>query len=372
MEFTVSKPELMRELTVALNAVEAKTTIPILSNMLLEATAEGEIQITSTDLEISIRTSCTARVAEPGACTLPARKLYDYVKLLPESEVKFKSLENHWVAVSCGRSRTKSVGMSKDNFPQLPQFPEDNIYEMSRTVLRGLIARTSFAITNEPSRFSINGALLILTPNSVAMVATDGHRMAHCENELEIPAGVTEKVLTVIPKKALIALSALLDSTDNDVITLCKDERMLFFQVGGRLLTSVQLAANFPSYDRVLPKNNNKTVVLNTLDLNSSVLRCAQYADERTRAVRMSLVNKELKFTARSTSSGDSEDSIPVEYVGEPMEIGFNAEYIVDFLKAVGTSEIRLDLKDSLSAAQMRPAEGDDYNYRYILMPTRL
>ena len=178
MEITVSKFELLRELTATQGVVERKTTIPILSNYLFEA-AEGKLLLTATDLDLSLRTSCNAKVKKEGSCTIPARKLHDYVKLLPDADITIKLLENHWVSIRCGRSNTKMVGMAKSNFPSLPVFPTAGAVKIPGQVLRGLIARTCFAISSEESRYTLNGALMLLKPESITMVATDGHRLAH-------------------------------------------------------------------------------------------------------------------------------------------------------------------------------------------------
>src|SRR5271156_6184413 len=184
LEITVSRAELLRELTAAQSVVERKTTIPILSNFLFEATqAEGgdRLTITATDLDQSLRTSCAAKVKKAGACTIPARKLYDYIKLLPDGEISIKLLENHWVQIRSGRSNTKMVGMARANYPQVPEFPSIAATSIPLASLHTLIARTIFAISNEESRYTLNGALLILKAESLAMVATDGHRLSLVE-----------------------------------------------------------------------------------------------------------------------------------------------------------------------------------------------
>jgi DNA polymerase-3 subunit beta len=350
MEITVSKVELLRELTATQGVVERKTTIPILSNYLFEA-AEGKLFLTATDLDLSLRTSFDVKVKKEGSCTIPARKLYDYVKLLPDADITIKLLDNHWVSIRCGRSNTKMVGMAKSNFPSLPVFPTAGVVKIPGQVLRGLIARTSFAIS---------------------MVATDGHRLAHCERTGEKFEGVSGEMKTLVPKKAMDELKSLLDAEDADTVEFAKDDSTLFFRIGSRLLTSRQLTGQFPNFEAVLPKDNSKIIVLNSADLNSAILRVAQFADERSRAVRLKLEKGEVKLSASSTEAGESEDSIEAPYDGETLTIGFNAAYLVEFLKAAGTSEVRLELKDSQSAGQLRPAEGDDYKYRYIVMPMRI
>jgi DNA polymerase III subunit beta len=370
MEITVSKFELLRELTATQGVVERKTTIPILSNYLFEA-AGDKLSLTATDLDLSLRTSCNAKVKKDGACTIPARKLYDYVKLLPDADITIRLLENHWVSIRCGRSNTKMVGMTRSNFPGLPVFPSAGVIKIPAAVLRSMIAKTGFAIANEESRYTLNGALMVLKPESITMVATDGHRLAHVERAGEKFEGVSGEMKTLVPKKAMDELKSLLDS-DVETIDFAKDESTLFFRVGPRLLTSRQLTGQFPNYEAVLPKDISKSIALHGEELGAAIARVAQFADERSRAVRLRLEKGELKISASSTETGESEDSIEVAYDGEPIAIGFNAQYLMDFIKATGSCEVKLELKDAQSAGQLRPAEGEDYKYRYIVMPMRI
>jgi DNA polymerase-3 subunit beta len=370
MEITVSKFELLRELTATQGVVERKTTIPILSNYLLEA-AGDKLSLTATDLDLSLRTSCNAKVKKEGACTIPARKLYDYVRLLPDAEITIRLLENHWVSIRCGRSNTKMVGMARSNFPGLPVFPSAGVIKIAAAVLRSMIAKTGFAIASEESRYTLNGALMVLKPESITMVATDGHRLAHVERTGEKFEGVSGEMKTLIPKKAMDELKSLLDS-EAETIDFAKDESTLFFRVGPRLLTSRQLTGQFPNYEAVLPKDVSKSITLQGEELGAAIARVAQFADERSRAVRLRLEKGELKLSASSTETGESEDTIEIAYDGEPMQIGFNAQYLIDFIKATGSREVKLELKDAQSAGQLRPAEGEDYKYRYIVMPMRI
>ena len=259
MEITISKVELLRELSATQGVVERKTTIPILSNYLFEAGGD-RLSLTATDLDLSLRTSCTAKVKKEGSCTIPARKLHDYVKLLPDADITIKLLENHWVSIRCGRSNTKMVGMARSNFPSLPAFPTAGVVQIPAQVLRAMIARTGFAIANEESRYTLNGALMVLKPESITMVATDGHRLAHVERNGEKFEGVSGELKTLVPKKAMDELKSLVDATNVETIEFAKDESTLFFRIGPRLLTSRQLTGPFPNFKAVLPKDNNRSV----------------------------------------------------------------------------------------------------------------
>src|SRR6476469_9863789 len=270
MEITVSKAELLRELSATQGVVERKTTIPILSNYLFEA-AGDRLSLTATDLDLSLRTSCNAKVKKEGSCTIPARKLHDYVQLLPDADITIRLLENHWVSIRCGRSNTKMVRMARSNFPSLPVFPTAGVVNIPAQVLRGMIARTSFAIANEESRYTLNGALMVLKPESITMVATDGHRLAHVERAGEKFEGVSGELKTLIPKKAMDELRSLLDATDVETIEFAKDDSTLFFRIGQRLLTSRQLTGQFPNFEAVLPKDNNRIIALHAEDLGSAI-----------------------------------------------------------------------------------------------------
>ena len=371
MEINVSKFELLRELTATQGVVERKTTIPILSNFLFEA-GNDRLTITATDLDLSLRTSCAAKVKREGACTIPARKLYDYVKLLPDGDIAIKLLENHWVNIRSGRSDTKMVGMARANFPGLPTFPSTGVVKVPAQTLRSMIGRTIFAISSEESRYTLNGGLMVLKPESITMVATDGHRLAHIEKVGE-QFEVSGENRTLIPKKAMSELYSLLQNSEADFIEFAKDESTLFFRIGERLLTSRQLTGQFPNYEAVLPRETGKAVVVHGGDLNTAIQRVAQFADERSRAIRMKLEKNELKISSSSTDAGESEDSLETAYTGDPLAIGFNSEYLLDFLKA-SNGDVRLEFKDAQSAGQMRPEDaGDDgFKYRYVVMPMRI
>jgi len=291
---------------------------------------------------------------------------------LPDADITIKLLENHWVSIRCGRSNTKMVGMARSNFPTLAVFPTAGVIKIPVLVLRNMIAKTGFAIASEESRYTLNGALMVLKPESITMVATDGHRLAHIERNGEKFDGVSGEMKTLVPKKAMDELKSLLDSTDAEVVEFAKDESTLFFRIGQRLLTSRQLTGQFPNYEAVLPKDNSKSIALHGDELGAAIARVAQFADERSRAVRLKLEKGELKLSASSTEAGESEDSLEIDYNGDVVTIGFNAQYLIDFLKAVGAGDVKLELKDAQSAGQLRPAEGEDYKYRYIVMPMRI
>ena len=373
MEISVSRQELLRELTATQSVVERKTTIPILSNFLLEA-FDDRLTITATDLDQSIEASCGAKVKKPGSCTVPARKLYDYIRLLPDGDISVKLMENHWVQIRSGRSNTKMVGMARANFPQVAPFPNTGVTRIPTLSLKGLIGRTIFAISNEESRYTLNGALLILKAESLTMVATDGHRLAHVEKTNELLENITGEKKTLIPRKALSELQSLLASTDEEFLEFSDDDHTLFFRIGHRVLTTRKLTGQFPNYEAVLPRDNNKFAIIRGEELMGSIQRVAQFADERSGAIKIRLEQNELKISSSSTDSGESEDTIETPYSFDALIVGFNSAYLIDFLKAVGgDGEVRLEFKDAQSAGQMRPEDPEsEFKYRYIIMPMRI
>jgi DNA polymerase-3 subunit beta len=371
MEFTVSKSDLVRELNLSQGVVEKKTTIPILSNVLVEASGD-RIQLTATDLELGIRCSCPARVQKPGAGTIPARRLLDYVRLLPEADVSVKLQENQWASLLCGRSRTRIAGMSRESFPELPEMPE-KVADIPVSVLGSMIAKTIFAISNEESRFTLNGALLLLKSKSITMVATDGHRLSMIEHEIELP-DVAGSYRALLPRKAMGEIQKLAaEAAPDSLLTFAGDDNHLFFQLGDRLLMSRKLTGNFPDFERVLPKDQPHQVSLSREELRGAIERVSQFADERSRAIRLRLGPGEANVHSSISETGESEESIPIDYDGETVEIGFNAQYLLDFLRVVGQDQVLLRFKDPNSAGELRPG-GDDtgYSYRYVVMPMRI
>jgi DNA polymerase-3 subunit beta len=371
MEFTVSKADLVRELSLSQGVVEKKTTIPILSNVLIEA-AGDRIVLTATDLELGIRCSCPAEVRREGAGTIPARRLLDYVRLLPDASIAVKFAENHWASLSCGRSRTRIAGMAQESFPELPVMPTP-IAEVPIGVLAAMIGRTIFAISMEESRFTLNGALLVLHPDRLVMVATDGHRLSLTETPMEFP-GISSPYRVLLPKKAMQEIQKLAQEAEPEAkFEFAGDENHLFFRLGERLLISRKLTGNFPDYERVLPKENPHSVKLGRDEFQASIERVAQFSDERSHAIRIKVSEGEIKLYSSLSETGESEDSIPTVYEGPDVEAGYNASYLVDFLRATSVGEVVFHFRDPASAGELRPGgESLDYVYRYVVMPMRI
>jgi DNA polymerase-3 subunit beta len=371
MEFTVNKADLVRELNLSQGVVEKKATIPILSNILVEA-SEDRLTLTATDLELGIRSATAAKVKTAGVGTIPAKRLLDYVRLLPDSEIQIKFSDTHWASLTCGRSRSRIAGMSRESYPELPEMPEAAT-QISLPALTSLIQKTIFSISNEDSRFTLNGALLQVQDGGMTMVATDGHRLALAHQPGSASEAPPSKAL--LPRKAMVELLKIAaEVTGEDVkIDYAADDNHLFFRLGDRLLMSRKLTGNFPDYERVLPRSHAHSITMNREELRGTIERVAQFADERTRAIKVQLADNEAKVHSSLSETGESEESLGVEYIGPTVEIGFNAQYLLEFLRAVPEPEVSFHFKDGQSAGELRPA-GDAlaYEYRYVVMPMRI
>jgi DNA polymerase-3 subunit beta len=369
MKFSLSKSALLKELNLLQGVVEKKNTIPILSNILIETMGESLISLVATDLDVSLQTECAADVTHPGALVLQARRLFDIVRFLPDSEINFAKEENDWVRISCGSSEFKIVGQAREHFPTTPRSNQAGLAIPAR-ILNSLISRTIYAITQEESRYALNGALLILAEGKLQMVATDGHRLALAAAQLDAAPEDYELKIN-IPRKALNELLKLTAGSE-ETLQFAEDDNHLFFKLGHRQLTSRMLSGQFPNYELVLPKNNDKSVPINSEKITQAIRRAALMADERSHAVKFDLSNGRLNITSQSADVGEAKEVIPVDYSGDDLNIGFNAQYLLDFLAVVGTDEVAFDFKDDQSPALLKPRGDEQYDYRYVVMPMRL
>jgi DNA polymerase-3 subunit beta len=370
MEFTVRKFDLLQELTLIQGVVERKTTIPILANVLVRAES-GELGIAATDLEIGLKSVCPSKTTVPGVITLPAKRLYEIVRALPDKEIKFKRGEANWVTVTCGSSRFRIAGLPQEDFPTLPE-RRSAVTKIPADVLAKLITQTIFAISTEDSKYTLSGALLLLKPNSITMVATDGHRLAHVERTENL-RDVSEEIKILVPKKAMAELLRIISETsDADQIGFSRDDNHLFFDMGKRLLISRMLTGQFPNYEAVLPRNNDRTVTINREEIASAIKRVAILSDERSRTVKIALSNAAMEITASHSDLGEAHETLEVDYDKEDLQVGFNYQYLLDFLTTADEPEVSFEFKDSESAAQLRTQPPGDYNYRYVVMPMRI
>src|SRR3989440_4465926 len=322
MEFTVKKFDLLEELTLIQGVVERKTTIPILANVLLRAEG-GELRIAATDLEIGLKSVCVSKTTVPGTMTLPAKRLYEIIRALPDKEIKFKRGEANWVTVTCGSSRFRIAGLPQDDFPTLPE-PKAAVGKIPAGVLAKLITRTIFAISTEDSKYTLSGALLLLKPGSITMVATDGHRLAHVE-KAEAMEDVREEIKVIVPRKAMAELIRIIsEAADAESVGLSRDDNHLFFNMGKRLLISRMLTGQFPNYEAVLPRNNECIVTVNREEIAAAIKRVAILSDERSRTIKLALSNGALEITASHSELGDAHETLEVDYSRDDLQVGFN------------------------------------------------
>jgi DNA polymerase-3 subunit beta len=369
MQFVVSKQNLQRELAYVQGVVEKKNTIPVLSNILIESVGENNIRLTGTDLDVTIRCDMDAEVSTAGSICVQARKLFEIARLLPDAPVTFKKESNDWVTVTCDKTKFKMVGVSKDAFPEVPS-SKSTPTKLSAEIIKSFIDKTIFAITQEESRYTLSGAKFIMDETGAKMVTTDGHRLAYVERK-GISSNGSEAIDTLIPRKTLAELTKLTAGFEGE-ISFGLDNNHIFFEVGPRLLVSRMLYGQFPNYDMVMPKNNDKSVQFDCGLLNSAVRRVALMSDERSHAIRFHLEPNQLVISSQNAEEGEASETIQAEYSGEDTDIGFNAQYLLEFLNVIGEGAVAFEFKDGNSQAQLRPAEGGDYDYKYVVMPMRL
>lgn len=370
MEFVVNQNSLKEELGFVQGIVERKNTIPVLSNIVIESVGENAIRFLGTDLDVTIRCETEAEIKTRGAICVQARKLFDIVRLLPDAPVKFKRDENDWVRVECGRYSGRLAGVSREQFPEVPSFKSASLH-LPAELFRNFIRHTSFAITQEQSRFTLGGAKFILNDTGAKMVTTDGHRLALIETK-NIGSKPDAEIDVLIPKKTLSELIKLAENHEGD-IAFGEDANHLYFEVGSRLLISRKLTGQFPNYEMVLPKSNDKIAHFDAQEFSDALRRVAQTADDRTRAVRLEFGNGVLKMNASSAEEGESVEEVTTDYNGEETVVGFNSQYLQDVFNVIRDGKISFEFKDGNAQAQMRPImEEANYDYRYIVMPMRV
>jgi len=404
MEFKIKQSVLKEELGFIQGVVERKTTIPVLSNILIESIGEKEIRIVGTDLDCTIRCDAEADIIQPGSICVQARKLFDIVRALDSGDVHFKKEDNEWVTLKAGRANYRLAGVSKDQFPEIPNFKSTPM-RLPAEVFGFFVRNTAFAITNEQSRFTLSGAKFIIGDGVARMVTTDGHRLAYVERAIDDKEGVMD---TLIPKKALTELVKL--SRGAGDVAFGEDTNHIYFETEGRLLITRKLTGQFPNYEMVMPKDNDKTAIFDLDEMNRAVRRMALIADERNRSIRLTVREGEIEVTAQSSEQGEGSEVVQADYKGEEMQLGFNHQYLLEFLQNVGSAEmiaaeaqsapaeaaasedsssptaaataparegrtpvkIAFEFKDPNAQTQMSIAGETTYDYKYIVMPLRI
>ncbi len=368
MDFVTTRENLLRELQAMQGIVEKKSTIPILSNILIDASSD-RLELLATDLEVGIRTTCEAAVAKPGSVTLSARRLFDIVRLLPDAEVRLKSEDAHWVSITCQKSRFRIVGLPREDFPVMPEFDFAKGIAIERPLLADMIGKVIFAITTDESRYQINGTLMIVNKKHLTMVATDGHRLAFVSGRLE-KGSSEDKIELILPRKAVQELSKIGEG-EEEVIFGQKDNHV-FFKIGKTILVSTIVPGKFPEYEKVIPEGNDKLLKLDGATFADAVRRVSLLSSERSRAVKFALAKGTVEISSNNPEVGEASESLEVDYSGPALEVGFNARYLIDFLQAMGPGPLIMAVKDEATQGLLRPVGLEGRDYRYVVMPMRL
>jgi DNA polymerase III subunit beta len=370
MELVVRKNDLLRELQLFQGIVERKNTIPILANVLMDAKGD-ELALLATDLEVGLRSKCAATITKGGSVTLPAKKFYEIVKSLPDTDIRIADDKNG-VKIAADRFESRMQTLPREDFPSLPEPGGAATAALARSAVKEMVAKTSFAITGEDTRYFLNGALFVLRPGDMSLVATDGHRLALVNMTRDGGVNAAAEVKAILPKKTLGELGRLLMEGDGGDISYERGENHLFFDAGGRLLISRMIDGQFPAYERVIPKGNDKHIEFERDRLTNAVKRVQILSNERSRAVKIQIDKGKVEITSSSPDIGEARETLPVDYSGSSMQICFNAQYVIDFLAAVTTDIVSLDLKDEVSQAVMKPVGAEGYDYTYVIMPMRV
>ena len=368
MEIVVRKNDLLKELSLLQGIVERKNTIPILANVLLDATKDG-ISLLATDLDVALRSKCDATVVKPGTLTLPAKKLFEIVNALPDTEIRIQEDKGgKSVTITADRFESRMQTLPASEFPTPASETDTAVASLPGSALKRMISHTRFAITSEDTRYFLNGAQLVLAPDSMSMVATDAHRLAFVR-VMESP-GKAAKSEVLLPRKTLNEVARLIDGADS--IEFSQGENHLFFRAGSRLLISRKIDANFPAYERVIPKSNDKSIEFDRDRLAAAVRRVRLLSNERSKAVKFAIGKDQVEITSSTPEVGEAHEVLPVDYNGAAMQICFNADYVDNFLSVVETETITLEFKDEMSQAVVKPIGAEGYDYTYVIMPMRI
>src|ERR1700712_2257589 len=368
MRFTIAREKLQEGLAAVAASVPAKTTLPVLANLLVETTERG-IRLSGTDLDMAVSTELMADVDVQGAITIPAKKLVEIVRELPSAPVKVSASGEQKVTLECSRSRFKLLGLPKDEFPSFPSIRFGESWRIKSGDLQKLISHTAFASSTEESRPILNGILWELRPDFVRMVATNGHRLA----KMEIPisaAGVPSSDL-IIPPKALEQIRKLFPAEEE--LEIARGDNHLGFKSPFTSVFTRLVEGPYPNYEQVIPKDNDRYCLADRAALTSALKRMSVIASDQTHRIKMSFNAGMLKFSVTTPDLGEAQDELPVKYTGDQLDIGFNAPYLLEILRYMPTDEVRLTFKAPERAATIEP-EGwsDPAKYLCLVMPLRL
>jgi len=368
MEIRVKRSEFFSELAPMQGIVERKTTIPVLSHLLLTA-REDRLHLAATDLDVSLTSWCEADVKEAGGIAVQAKKLIEIIRSLTGDEVLLVQEEPRVLTIRAGKSRFKIHGLAPDDFPTLPQVEDSSLVEIPFAELRRMISKILFAVSAEESRFQLNGALLKLKDGGLEMVATDGHRLALVESGLEGNGNGSGQDSVLVPRKALQELQKL-EGEGN--LGYRRGEHHLSFRLGRRELICRILEGTFPDYERVIAKDNDKKVLFDRRTFADAVQRAALMTGDRARAVRLQFTSDQVVISAANSDLGEAVEEVSCDYDGPEFRVGINPDYLRDFLGAVETERIRLELKDENTQCVGYPLDGPDTRYLCVIMPMRI
>ncbi len=353
-----------------------KTTLPILSHIYMEW-KKNSLFLTGTDLQTGIQEELRATVHQEGKASVSSKKLYEIVKELPEEVVYIQKKENHWIHLKCGKSIFNIAGLDPDEFPSLPVWQEKSFSIHPTQIIRGMIEKTVFAASNEESRYHLNGILFthqkIGGKECLRMVATDGHRLSLVDREGEGIQG-TEKGI-IIPKKGVLEIRKIVGEKDDQVkeMGIYFDNTHGFFKMGTSLMVIRLIDGEFPEYDQVIPKNNDRKLIINKEIIYGSLRRVSTMSSERAEGVKLTLKKDLMELSSYHQDYGDAKEEVDIQYEGPPLEIGFNARYLIEALQSFDTDEILIELRDEGSPGILRPHPPQTPSHQlYIIMPMRI
>ena len=368
MRFTIAREKLQEALTSVTSAVPAKTTLPVLSNILLEATERG-VRFSGTDLDVAVSVEVPAEVEAGGALTLPAKRLGEIARELPPAPVKFAALGEQRATLECGRARFKLLGLPRDEFPAFPPVEFTSGWRLKASSLHELISRTSFAVSTEESRPILNGVLWEIRPQQLRMVATNGHRLAMMDTPGELGAAATGDF--ILPPRALEQVRRVFPPDEE--VEIGRGESHLAFRSPLANVSTRLIEGPYPNYDQVIPRDNDRVAIVDRPSLISALRRMAVVASDQTHRVKLAFNSALLRFTVQTPDVGEGQDEIAVQYTGDPLEIGFNSTYLLEILKNMPTDEVRLTFKTAERASTVTPENwSNPGKYLCLVMPLRL
>lgn len=369
MRFTITREKLQEGLGAVAASIPTKTTLPVLANILIEATEAG-IRFSGTDLDIAVSTEVPADVEAVGAITIPARKLFDIARELPPAPVKITTSGEQRAQLECGRAKFKLLGLPRDEFPTFPSVKFAESWRIRSGDLHKLIGHTVFAVSTEESRPILNGVLWEFRASAMRMVATNGHRLARMEVPTggEIPASSTD---LIVPPKALEQVRRLFPAEEE--LEIGRGENHIGFRSPFTVVYTRLIEGPYPNYEQVIPRDNDKVAVADKQSLISTLKRVSVVASDQTHRIRLSFNSGLLRFSVQTPDLGEAQDEMPIRYTGDQLDIGFNASYLLEVLRYIPTEEVKLTFKAPERAATLEP-EGwnDPAKYLCLVMPLRL